>query len=97
MTEFRWIGPYIIENLLPNNNYLVRKDGTKKTQVLHRMRMRQFTPRQPPADIQITPQECKLDPDVRLKHDYLYDRAWECEYEQPIFDAEKNIATPPKF
>ena len=44
-TEFRWIGPYIIENVLPNNNYLVRKIGTDKTQVLHRMQMRQSTPR----------------------------------------------------
>ena len=50
-TEFRWMGPYIVEKVLPNNNYLVRKIGTDKTQVLHRMRMRQFTPRQPPADI----------------------------------------------
>ena len=42
--EFRCVGPYIIEKVLPNNNYLVRKIGTNKTQVLHRMRMRQFTP-----------------------------------------------------
>ena len=43
-TEFRWIGPYIIEKVLPNKNYLVRKNGTSKTQVRHRMRMRQFHP-----------------------------------------------------
>ena len=43
-TDFRWIGPYIIEKVLPNNNYLVRKIGTNKTQILHRMRLRQFTP-----------------------------------------------------
>ena len=36
-TDFRWIGPYIIEKVLPNNNYLVRKIGTNKTQILHRM------------------------------------------------------------
>ena len=35
-TEFRWIGPFIIEKALPNSNYLVRKIGTNKTQVLHR-------------------------------------------------------------
>ena len=34
-TDFRWIGPYIIEKVLPNNNYLVRKIGTNKTQSLH--------------------------------------------------------------
>ena len=44
-TDFRWIGPYIIEKLLPNNNYLVSKIGTNKTQVLYGMRLRQFTPR----------------------------------------------------
>ena len=56
-TEFRWMGPYIVEKVLPNNNYQVRKIGTEKTQVLHRMRMRQFTPRQPPADIRVNPQK----------------------------------------
>ena len=63
--------------MLPNNNYLVSKTGTNKTQVLHCMRMRQFTPRQPPADTQIKPQEDKPDPEVILKHGDLYARAWE--------------------
>ena len=30
-TEFRWIGPYNIEKVLPSNIYLVRKIGTNKT------------------------------------------------------------------
>ena len=34
-TDFRWIGPYFIEKVLPNNKYLVRKIGTNKTQILH--------------------------------------------------------------
>ena len=93
-TEIRWIGPYIIEKVLPNNNYLVRKSGTKKTQVLYRMKMRQFTPGQPPADITVKPQEYKSDPEVSLNHDYLYARAWECDYEQPIFDAENDNEAP---
>ena len=89
-TEFRWIGPYIIEKVLPNKNYLVRKIGTNKTQVLHRMRMRQFTPRQPPADITIKPQEYKSDPEMSLNHDDLYARAWKYDFEQPNFDAEND-------
>ena len=93
-TEFRWIGPYIIENFLPNNNYLVRKIGTNKTQVLHRMRMRQFAPRQPPADITVKPQEYKSDPGVSLNHDDLYAKAWEYDFEQPIFDAENDNEAP---
>ena len=39
-TDFRWLGPYIIEKVLPNNNYVVRKIGTNKMQILHRMRLR---------------------------------------------------------
>ena len=96
-TEFRWIGPYIIEKVLPNNNYLVRKIGTNKMQVLHRMRMRQFTPRQPPADKTIKPQENISDPELSLHHDDLYARAWEYDFEQPVFDAENDKAAPPNL
>ena len=59
------------------------------------MRMRQFTPRQPPPDIRFTPQEEKPDLEVSLKHDDLSARAWECEYGKSVFDAENNNATPP--
>ena len=96
-TEFRWIGPYIVEKVLPNIIYLVRKIGTKKTQVLHRMKKRHFTPRQPPADIAVKPQEYKADPEKSLHHDYLYARAWEYDFEQPIFDAENDKAAPPNI
>ena len=94
-TEFRWMGPYIVEKVLPNNNYLVRKIGSDKTQVLHRMRMRQFTPRQPPADIRVNPHDYKPDPEVSINHDDLYARAWEHHYEQPIFDAENDNSVSP--
>ena len=95
-TEFRCMGPYIVEKVLPNNNYLVRKIGTAKTRVLHRMRMRQFTLRQPPADIRVNPHEYKPDPEVSINHDDLYARAWEHHYEQPFFDDGNNGATHPE-
>ena len=96
-TKFRWIGFHIIEKMLPNNNYLVRKIGTNKTQLLHCMRMHQFTHRQTPLDIRITQQLWKPDLEMRLKHDDLYARAWEGEYEKPIFDAKTDNATPPNL
>ena len=96
-TKFRWIGPYIIEKALPNNNYLVRKIGTNKTQVLHRMRMRQFTPRQPAADIPVKPKEYKSYPELNLNQDGSYARTWEYDYEQPIFDAENDNAASPNL
>ena len=57
--------------------------------------MRQFTPHQPPADVTVKPQEYKSDPEVSLNHDDLYARAWEYDFEQPIFDTENNNSAPP--
>ena len=94
-TDFRWIGPYIIEEVLPNNNYLIRMIGTNKTQILHRMRPRQFTPRQPIPDVQTTPSEWQPDPEVINKHDDLYARAWECENDKPIFDSARDTVGIP--
>ena len=39
------------------------------------------TPRQPIPDIQITPCEWKSDPEALIKHDDVYAREWECEYD----------------
>ena len=48
--DFRWIGPYVVEKILPNNNYIVRKLNTNKTQILHRTRVRKYNPEKPPED-----------------------------------------------
>ena len=94
-TDFRWIGPYIIEKVLPNNNFLVRKGGTNKTQFLHPMRLRQFTPHQPIPDTPVTPREWQPEPEVIIEHDDLYARAWECEYDKPIFDSDRDSMVIP--
>ena len=94
-TDFCLIGPSIIEKVLPNNNYTGRKIGTNKTQILHRMRLRQFTPRQLLSHIPFTQREWQPDPEVVITHDDLYARAWECEYDEPIFDSDYNNMAPP--
>ena len=38
--EYLWTGPYIIVNVLPNNNYLIRKLQTNSTQIFHRIRLK---------------------------------------------------------
>ena len=43
--DFRWIGPYVVEKVLPNNNYIVRKLNTNKTKILHRIRLRKYNPK----------------------------------------------------
>ena len=59
------------------------------------MRLRQFPPCQPKPDIPITPREWQPDPEVVIKHDDLYARAWECEFDEPIFDSDYiNLTTP---
>ena len=50
------------------------------------MRLPQFTPQQPIPDVQTTPQEYELDPEIIIKHDDLNARAWEREYAKPFFD-----------
>ena len=93
-TDFGWIGPNMIEKVFPNNCFLVRKIGTNKTQILHRMRLRPFTYHQPIRGILITPREWQPDPEVAIKHDDLNARAWECEYDEPIIDSDsKNLVT----
>ena len=59
--------------------------------------MRQFTPHQPPADITVKPQEHKSDPEVSLHHDDLYARAWEYDFEQPLYEAKNDKAAPPNL
>ena len=59
------------------------------------MRLRQLTPRQPIPDVQTTPREWQPDPEVITNHDDLYARAWECEYDKPIFESDdNNLVTP---
>ena len=57
--------------------------------------LRQFTPRQPIPDIPITPRDWQPDPEVVIKHDDLYAKAWECKYDEPIFQNHyNNLPTP---
>ena len=59
------------------------------------MKLRQFTPRQPTSDIPATQREWQPDPEVVITHDDLYARAWECEYDEPIFDSDYNTLAAP--
>ena len=48
--DFRWIHPYLVEKILPNNNDIFRKLKTNKTQILHRIRLRKYNHKRPPED-----------------------------------------------
>ena len=35
--DYRWVEPFIVQKVLPNENYIVRRINTNKTQILHRI------------------------------------------------------------
>ena len=83
--DFRWIGPYLVEKVLPNNNYIVRKINTNKTQILHRLRLRKYNPEKPPEDNHQETQ-WQVDDNIVVPQDDLYTIAWEAEFGVHLFD-----------
>ena len=87
--DFRWIGPFVVQKTLPNNNYIVRRLNTNKTQILHRIRLKKFDPNAPLEDKY---QEEKLQPDeeIVIPQDDLYTISWEADFEYEQFEPKKN-------
>ena len=84
--EFRWCGPYKVEKVLPNNNYIVRRLGTNKTQLLHRIRLRKFTPQAPLADIFVRETDWQKDDQMTIANDDLYAQSWNTNFGANPFD-----------
>ena len=74
--EFRWRCSYKVEKVLPNNNYIVRRLGTNETQLLHRIRLRKFTPQALLADIFVRESDWQKDDLMPVAHDDLYAQSW---------------------
>ena len=77
--ENRWTGPYIVGKVLPNENYIVRKLNSNKTQLLHRIRLRKYEPNTVLQDIR---PEGNLHPDdeIIIPQDDLYVITWETNF-----------------
>ena len=77
--EYRWTGPYIVEKVLPNENYIVRKLNSNKTQILHRIRLRKYEANTALQDIR---PEGNLQPDdeIIIPQDDLYVITWETNF-----------------
>ena len=77
--EYRWTGPYIVEKVLPNENYIVRKLNSNKTQLLHCIRLRKYEPNTVLQDIR---PEGNLHPDdeIIIPQDDLYVITWETNF-----------------
>ena len=91
--EYRWTGPYIVEKVLANENYIVRKLNFNKTQILHRIRLRKHEPN---TDLQDIRPEGNLqqDDDIVIPQDDLFVITWETDFgEFPISFIEDTIPT----
>ena len=86
--EFRWVGPYKVEKVLPNNNYIVRGLGTIKTQLLHRIRLRIYIPQAPLADNFVRETEWQKE-DTIIAQDDLYAYTWDTNFGGSPFDSEQ--------
>ena len=83
--DFGWIGPYLVEKVLPNNNYIVRKINANKTHILHRVRLRMYNPEKPPED-NYQEAQWQIEENIIVPQDDLYTIAWEAEFGRHLFD-----------
>ena len=81
--DYRWVGPFIVQKVLPNENYIVRRINTNKTQILHRIRLKKFVPNQQLED---NFQEQRLQPDeeIVIPQDDLYIITWETDFGEQL-------------
>ena len=85
LRDFRWIGPSLVEKILPDNNHIVRKLNTNKTQIPQRIRLRKYNPEKLPAD-NYQETQWQNDDNIVTPQDDLYTLAWEAEFGGHLFD-----------
>ena len=85
MTSDGLVPTYLVEKVLPNNNYIVRKLNTNKTQNLHRIRLRKYNPEKPPED-NYQEAQWRFDDNIVVPQDDLYTIAWEAEFGGHLFE-----------
>ena len=87
--EYRWIRPFVVQTVLSNDNYIVRRLNTNKTQTLHRIRLMKFVPNAPLEDKN---EGEKLQPEneIVVPQNDLYTISWEVDFEYELFEPRKD-------
>ena len=83
-----WTGPYVVIKVLSNNNYTIRKLGTRYTQTLHRIRIRPYVPEQRLPDVTVRANDYLPDPEVKVSHNEWYAVSWEMDFGKQIDEHE---------
>ena len=81
--DYRWVGPFIIQKVLPNENYIVRRLNTNKTQILHCIRLKKFVPNQPLLD-NFQQERLQQDEEIVIPQDDLYKITWETNFGEQL-------------
>ena len=87
--DYRWIGPYVIEKVLHNDNYIVRRLNTNKTQILHRIRLKKFVPNTPLED-KYFKEKLQSDDEIVIPQDDLYTISWEADFDYQVFEQRRD-------
>ena len=68
-----------MQKVLPNENYIVRRLNTNKTQILHRIRLKNIVPNQPLED-NFREQRLQPDEEIVIPQDDFYIITWETDF-----------------
>ena len=83
--DFRWTGPFVVQKVLPNNNYIVRRLNTNTTQILHRIRLKKFVPNTPLED-KYSKEKLQPDDEIIIPQDDLYTISWGTNFDYQVFE-----------
>ena len=86
--EYGWIGPFVVQTVLSNDNYFVRRLNTNKTQVLHSNRLKKFVPNTPLED-KFDGEKLHPENEIVIPQDDLYTISWEVDFEYDLFEPRK--------
>ena len=89
--DYKWVGPYIVQKALPNDNYIIRKINTNKTQNLHRIRLKKFIPNKPITD-SYQNEQLQQDNDITIPQDDLYALTWETDFGNTISEQSEHMS-----
>ena len=74
--------------VLSNNNYTIRKIGTRYTQTLLRIRIRPYVTEQRLPDVTVRANDYLPDPEVKVSHNEWYAVSWEMDFGKQIDEHE---------
>ena len=81
--DYRWVGQFVVQKVLPNENYIVRRINTNKTQILHRIRLKKFVLNQPLED-NFREQQLQPDEEIVIPQDDFYIITWETDFGEQL-------------